>query len=411
MFIVLTLVTTFLTTPLTLYVYPSDYRVKVENSSKIVRPESTGQPTVAPRVEVISSNIILSEFNLLEDANISKLNKFRISKIVVLLRDLSSINHLISFVHDISPLNSGIESNYKIDIKVVHLKEFSSRTSHLLEASYLQFNEETNNSFNENELSNSSVILGIMNMFNGLLGNHYTSVSVLSTFKNHILTINDQISEASELLICTIEGNQFLKNCTSNSIVGSDDSDLKLYGKLFHTCKSHFGLLVSNDNKNDRMTSGNIEIYQTDINPPNNKEYKSIFGINSISLIITHDNLLSTSDLLALHIAYKFAFNLSSVDVYICGSSSQTSGFEDQIRSLILKDTNTRLSINYIKDLSELKDGTLKPNSYLDKEMYIISNNLDTENNDSLFSESAQELIDLSNIGRFNVLVIKAAVV
>lgn len=123
----------------------------------------------------LASGNDLHEFHSLEDIDIDQLDHFRISKLVVLLRDIHSISHLMSFTHDISMLSDNAHNNYSIDIKAVHLREFRSRTSHLLEALYQDYI--TN--FNEDKLHKSSSLLTIMKMFNELLGNHFIEVSII----------------------------------------------------------------------------------------------------------------------------------------------------------------------------------------------------------------------------------------
>lgn len=70
-------------------------------------------------------------------------------------------------------------------------------------------------------------------MFNELLGNRFISRSVLSTFKDHIFTINDQISEASELLICTITKNELSGNISNNSNFSYEDSERAFFENFF----------------------------------------------------------------------------------------------------------------------------------------------------------------------------------
>jgi len=410
MFIVMTLVTTFLTTPLTLLVYPVEYRLRVE---KFLKGEASldGTPIIkenSSNSELVTSANDINEFRSLETIEIDQLDHFRISKIVLLLRDIHSISHLMSFTHDISRLSDNADDNYSIDIKAVHLREFTSRTSHLLEASYQNsYQEDSISNFNENELHKSSSLLTIMKMFNELLGNHFTSRSVLSTFKNHIFTINDQISESSELLICTINKNELARNISSNSNFNWEDSERALYGKLFHSCACHFGLFVTNE-KNKVSTKEIIENKVCISNFFENEEPRSIFGINSVNLVLHHENYLSASDLLSLHVVYKLAFNLLSINIFINTSSSLSSGFEQRIRSLFLHNTKARLSIYYTKE-NNLKEDLLRVSIGSSNEMFVVPNNLAKDEKEEMFSESVNQLIDLSEIEGFNVLVVKAA--
>lgn len=409
MFIVMTLVTTFLTTPLTLLVYPVEYRLRVE---KFLKGEASldGTPIIKEGSSdsgLLASGKDLQEVHSLENIDIDQLDKFRISKLVLLLRDIHSISHLMSFTHDISMLSDNSEKNYSIDIKAVHLREFTSRTSHLLEASYQNsYQEDSITNFNENELHKSSSILTIMKMFNELLGNHFTSRSVLSTYKNHIFTINDQISEASELLICTINKNELARNISNSSNFSYEDSERALYGKFFHSCASHFGLFVTN--ANNKLTSK--EIIEDKVCISNffeNEEPRSIFGIDSVNLVLHHDNFLSASDLLALHVVYKLAFNLLSVNIFINTSSSLSSGFEEKIRSLFLHNTKAHLSIHYTKE-NNIKEDVSRASTRSSNEMFVVPNNLARDEIDEMFSDSVNQLIDLSETEGFDVLVVKA---
>lgn len=348
----------------------------------------------------LASGNDLHEFHSLEDIDIDQLDHFRISKLVVLLRDIHSISHLMSFTHDISMLSDNAHNNYSIDIKAVHLREFRSRTSHLLEALYQDYI--TN--FNEDKLHKSSSLLTIMKMFNELLGNHFTSRSVLSTFKNHIFTINDQISEASELLVCTINKNELASNLSNSSNFNCEDSERALYGKHFHSC-AHFGLFVTNEDK-----PSSKEIIKDKVcilNSFENEEPRSIFGIDSVNLVLHHDNFLSASDLLTLNVVYKLAFNLLSVNIFINTSSSLSSGLEEKIRSLFLHSTKAHLSIHYTKENS-IKEDVLRASTHSSNEIFVVPNNLAKDEKDEMFSNSVNELIDLSETEGFNVLVVKA---
>ena len=409
MFIVMTLVTTFLTTPLTLLVYPIEYRLRVE---RFLKGEATLDGT--PIIKEVSSDSGAfttgnspNEYYSLENVDIDQLGHFRISKIVLLLRNVHSISHLMSFTHDISLLSDNADNNYDIDIKAVHLREFTSRTSHLLEASYQSsYEEDSVTDFNENEHHKSSSLLTIMKMFNELLDNHFTSRSVLSTFKNHIFTINDQICEPSELLICTINKNELARRFSNNNNINGENSERALYDKLFYSCNSHFGLFITNEKNKTPLNeiSGSKEGIS---NFFENEEPRSIFGVDSVNLVLHHDNFLSASDLLSIHLAYKLAFNLLSINIFIITSSSLSSGFEEKMRSLFLSNTKAHLSIHCIKEDS-LKVNILKANTRSNNEMFVVPNNLTKNEEGGMFTESVNQLIDLSENEGFNVLVVKA---
>lgn len=410
MFIVMTLITTFLTTPLTLLVYPVEYRLRVD---KFLKGEANLDGSALDQQETPDSRLTIpnnttEEYNSLDEVDINQLNKFRIPKLVLLLKSVNSISPLMSIVHDVSLLSSGENENYQIDIKAIHLREFSSRTSHLLEASYqYTYEEDSAVNLNENEVTNSSSLLAIMKMFNNLLGNNYTSRSILSTPKNHVLSINDQISEKSELLLCTIRANDLVCGYDMNNDKGEEEnSERFLYGKLFHDCNSHYGLLITNDQDENCSRVADEEKPKSKILEL--KESESIFGIDTVNLVLHHDNFLSKSDLLCLHLVYKLAFNLKTVNVFVNSCTSQSSGFEEKIKTLMLGNTTARLSIYYIKD-DNLRDEILKNKIHTESGIFVVPNDLAKDQKDEIFTNSVNKIIDLSISESFDVLVVKAS--
>lgn len=410
MFVVMALVTTFATTPLTLWIYPTSYR---EKRDKFLNGEISwdGEPIVTDKLE---SSPEVSPF---DTYSINTLNQFRINKVVILLKRINTISNIMTFIHDIaiSPRTTD-DNNYNIDVKALHLREFTSRTSDLLEASSQSHYESTiTTAANENDLNHSSSILAIMQIFSEFLGIHFTSKSLLTTIKNRIFTINEQIPEKSDLLISSINTSQLIHDTRAlhsmSQEVSADTSEYTLYKELFESCKSHFGLLLVNDNKKkEGQLNGIVENEENVFEPQQN----STFGLKSINLVLNHDDLISSSDLLALHLVYKLSFNLSRVNIFIrsSGSSStgrRSSGFDSQIESLLLKNNpSIVLSINHIKDSYNFVDELTRIKGTLIGETFIMANNISTSNS-KLFEDSVAELVALGVSEGFNILAVKAS--
>ncbi|CCE86781.1 Piso0_005293 [Millerozyma farinosa CBS 7064] len=401
MFVVMALITTFSTTPLTIWVYPISYRTKLE---KYLKQEITwdGQPLVKEGQddEHDDSFSLLTETKSLEGKNIESLGNFRITKIIIIMKNIESISHIMPFLHDITT-SSELENNYPIDVKAIQLREFTSRTSHLLEASSHTIEEDSSAPL-DLEQSNVSLLV-IMKMFNDLMGNHFSSKSILSSFRNHVFSINDQVSETSNLLIASMKIPIFEDGHIHSEVNSSvDSSDALLVKRLFSSSKCHFGVLMYNDvNKGAYEDKEDTHIISAERTRP-------FFTVKSANIVLNQDNLLSSSDLLALHVVYKLAFNLTEVNVYII-SSSKSTGFAKQIECLLSEKKDVKLSINLKKDFSELEECIMKSKLSHEKELFVVANNIAKENDDRLFSEEVVRLLDISVTQGFNVLALRAA--
>lgn len=418
MFVVMALVTTFATTPLTLLIYPVSYREKV---MKIRRGEITsdGKPIVDDNATEDDKFMdVDTESNPFNSYSIKTLNKFRINKAVILLKRINTVSNVMTLIHDIAIKNRD-ENNYSIDVKALHLREFTSRTSDLLEASSQSHDDSlsSNNSTsisNENDLNNSSSILAIMQIFSEFLGIHFSSKSLLTTIKNRILTINEQIPEKTDLLISSINTVQLIQDThalhTLSHDISSDNSEYTLHKELFESCKSHFGLLLVNDNKKkvgqlDGIIENEENVFET--------HQTSKFGLKSINLVLNHSDLISNSDLLALHLVYKLSFNVSQVNIFIRSTASSSpgdsDGFESQIESLLLKNNpSIAFSINRIKDSYNFVDELKRLKGSLIGETFIVANNI-SKSDSKLFEEPVADLVGLGVSEGFNILAVKAS--
>lgn len=360
MFIVMALVTTFCTTPLALLVYPLSYREKV---NKVLEGKFNWDGSPMNLADSSSSD-------MLDDTSIQGLKNLKVPQTIMLLKDINVLSSIMSFVETYC--------NQEDVLKAVHLREFSSRTSHLLEASNGVYND-------EKEWVSSTSILSIVKVFSETLGIRIILQSVLSTFRNHILTINDQINNKLDFLI------------TSNKLshlyhkVGEEyggESDYMLYKKLLHECKCNIGLLLTSSNDSTLQIVSNDDL-----------DTKTLQGDpihNSLNLILEHDNLLSSSDLLSLHVALKCSSKMSDINIYI-RSASQSIGFEQQINDLFISNTvHIKCLKNAFDDINFMKNQT-----------FIIANNI-PKDSDVLFTKDVNDLLGLSELEGFNVLVVKA---
>lgn len=418
MFVVMALVTTFATTPLTLFIYPVSYREKV---MKIRKGEITsdGKPIVNDNATEDDKFMdVDSESNPFNSYSIKTLNKFRINKAVILLKRINTVSNVMTLIHDIAIKNRD-ENNYNIDVKALHLREFTSRTSDLLEASSQSHDDtpSTENSTSistDNDLNNSSSILAIMQIFSEFLGIHFSSKSLLTTIKNRILTINEQIPEKTDLLISSINTVQLIQDTHAlhalSHDISSDNSEYTLHKELFESCKSHFGLLLVNDNKKKvGQLDGIIENEENVFEAHQNSK----FGLKSINLVLNHSDLISNSDLLALHLVYKLSFNVSQVNIFIRSTASSSpgdsDGFESQIESLLLKNNpSIAFSINRIKDSYNFVDELKRLKGSLIGETFIVANNV-SKSDSKLFEDPVADLVGLGVSEGFNILAVKAS--
>lgn len=338
MFIVMTLVTTFLTTPLALWVYPTSYREQVSRHLGTNKGEGDSEDLLPHDGEL----------------TMETLRRFRFSGIALILRTIDTIPQLMFLLKDLS----GDQG----EIKAIHLREFTSRTSHLLEAS-----SEKHTVSNELENANSTSILAIVKAFSSVLNLQFSSKSILAPVRNYAAAINDQISSPSSLL---------LSSYTASSVIQSEDEENREKLSTFEDCKCHVGLLITNEfaRSDDFMT---------------------------IHCVLNHDNLLSATDLLCLHLVRQLARTHPHVNIYVRSSLSSSKGLESQFEEYIRSSgKDVELNVSYFTELSELA----KPK----KEELFLGDLF-------LLSHNAEEPLDMEFLRfslreSFDTLIVKAAV-
>lgn len=328
MFVVMTLVTTFLTTPLTLWVYPVSYREKL---AKYYAESDNEQSLLHPK-----------------ELTVETLGRFKFQAIVLLLKKIDTIPQLMYLIRDLQA--SGDEKT----VRAVHLREFTLRTSHLLEALSAGESEP----INEQDHANSSLILAIVSAFSLMLHMNFSAKLLLVPAKSFAPTVNDQITSRFDFLLCSV---------TAASLHSEDPESN--YKELFENVRANMGVLVTN--------SGT----QT-------------FG--GITCLLDHDNLLSATDLLCLHLVGELAATHQRVRIYVRSSGLKNKEFvgqyDEYIRGL---GANVDLEVLYVKSFEEI---SVKNSS--ESDLMVLSH--------ELVEASEMEMLRWSLRENMDTLIVKA---
>lgn len=312
MFIVMTLITTFLTTPLTRWVYPPRYREKL---ARMNAERANGE------------NDLINCHEL----SIESLTRFKFSAVVLLLRKIETIPQLMFFIRDLK--NDGEDS----EVRAIHLREFTSRTSHLLEASSAGENEITNN---EQEYANSTSILAIVSTFSTMLNLSFSAESILTPIKTFAASVNSRITSPSNFVLTSVTATSLLESSEEY------ESSLQAYKSLFTTVHAYIGVLVVSQ-------QGRAETYRT------------------IHCIFNHDNFLSSSDLLCLHLVMQLSASHTNVHVHIRSSGGRNKEFEQQFEDY-LRTPEVTLTISHFKDIHSFADQSSRKEEGMNGDMMIL---------------------------------------
>lgn len=292
MFIVMTLITTFLTTPLTMWIYPPSY------TEKLARRGSD-----SPSCE----NSLLQPLAL----TIDTLSRFKFSAIVLLLNKFDTIPHLMLFIRDMKDDGHGEDK----EVRAIHLREFTSRTSHLLEASSAG---DFANSNNDHDYANSTSILAIVNAFSSVLKIRFSAKSILIPSRAFASTVNDQITSPFDFLLTSVTANSVLLTAEES------ESSLDAYKSVFSEVHAYVGLLVVS------------QLVRAE-------------SSKTIHCLLSHDNVLSSADLLCLHLVRQLSAAQSQVHVHIQSSAGRNKEFELQFKDY-LQNPGVNLTISHFKD-------------------------------------------------------------
>lgn len=299
MFVVMALVTTFLTTPLTMWVYPQKYRKGISIWQDPKTPSQEHEELVSQKVY---------------DLSLESLDNFGFSGILLLLKRIDNISNLMLLLRDLEKYRPGA------NICAVHLREFTSRTSHLLEAS-----SAGDSTKNEQEYADSISILSIVKAFSSMLDINFTAKSLLSPISSFMVSVNDQVTGSANFLLTSASAKDLIQPAAS-----SPESLSEFYSQVIRECKCHVGVLIPS---NSKITEGSKEI----------------------RLVLNQDDRLSSSDLLSLHIVHRLGLIHHQIHVYIRSSSQRNKEFESQFDDYLESShEETNLSISYFKDFTDI---------------------------------------------------------
>lgn len=187
MFIFMALVTTFLTTPLTIYCYPDSYREQVQ--TWLAEKEKLG-------TDDESINTIESEHENENDNDLIKLD-IKIDKIILTVDDLESVSTGL-FILDI------LLENSKIPIHAINMKALTERTADVLHASMIN---EYSLDQNFNSLNSTLSIFNIFCHYNQI---PFSSEILYSLPEFYLQTLFDNQSFLpNDLFILTMTQRQF----------------------------------------------------------------------------------------------------------------------------------------------------------------------------------------------------------
>ncbi|KAF8001960.1 hypothetical protein HF325_002925 [Metschnikowia pulcherrima] len=346
MFIVMALITTFSTTPLALWVYPPRCRNLTSKWSNVLSGLDEKEELLADTTTELS---------------LEQLDRFSFSAVILLLRKIDSLSNLLLLFKDLED-----SMNYK-EAKAIHLREFTSRTSHLLEASTAG---EADTLLNEREYADLVSILAIIEAFSSLLRTKLLTMSLLAPMKNYVMSVNDQVSAPLNLV---------LKSVAIASMVRTDAESPEVvanYRKLLDECACHVGVLLTAESQVSEK-------------------------VRLLLLILDHDDRLCASDLLALHFVRQLARANTKIHVYVRLATGYNKQFEQQF-DLYLEESaeDVDMRVSYYKEIDEIfSDSTAVKG--VEKGLFVVTS--DTMQNDS------GEITMNALRDAFDVLVVRAA--
>lgn len=344
MFVVMAVVTTFMTTPLTMWIYPKQYRKGTSNW----QDEKTAQPEEEEQM--------LS--NSTTQLSIASLDRFGFSGVLLLLKRIDNISNLMLLLKDLEKDRPGA------DICAVHLREFTSRTSHLLEAS-----SAGDSTQNEQEYADSISILSIVKAFSSMLNINFTAKSLLSPMSSFMVSVNDQVTGPANFLLTSASSNELLQPPKV-----SGDGELDFYSQALSECKCHVGVLI-----------------------PCNKRFSE--ETKTIRLILNQDDRLSSSDLLSLHLVRRLAQVHPEIHVHIRSSASRNKEFESQFDEYLESShENVSLDISYFKNFEDI---TAQKEANFGGSMFVVSH--------EFMEDHLEEMVRLGKMNEFDTLVVKAS--
>lgn len=343
MFVVMAVVTTFLTTPLTMWIYPQQYRKGTSNWQDEKEPH--------PEEEEMLSNMTTQ-------LSIASLDRFGFSGLLLLLKRIDNISNLMLLLKDLEKDRPGA------DICAVHLREFTSRTSHLLEAS-----SAGDSTQNEQEYADSISILSIVKAFSTMLDINFSAKSLLSPMGTFMVPVNDQVTGPANFLLTSASSNELLQPPKA-----SGEGELDFYTQVLSECRCHVGVLI-----------------------PSNRKFSE--ETKTIRLILNQDDRLSASDLLSLHLVRRLAQIHPEIHVHIRSSASRNKEFESQFDDYLESShDDVKLTLSYFKNFDDI---SAHKEASFGGSMFVVSH--------EFMDDHLEKMVRLGKMNEFDTLVVKAS--
>ena len=342
-FVVMAMVTTFLTTPLTMWVYPPKYRKGAggknhhKGSSELDHDCLLGSPTT--------------------HLSIGSLDRFGFSGLLLLLNRIDNISNLMLLLKDLGKDRPGAA------IYAVHLREFTSRTSHLLEAS-----SAGDSTQNEQQYSDSLSILSIVKAFSTMLDIKFSAKSILSSMNSFMVPVNDLVTGPANFLLASASAAGLDQSKTSSEGEG------EFYKQVLNECHCHVGVLI-----------------------PSRREFNVETKI--LHLVLNQYDRLNSSDLLGLHLFRCLPLSQLDIHVHVRSSAARNKEFEHQFEEYLgcLREESS-LAISYFQILDDL---ILKKEAALGGSRFIVSH--------VFMDKHLLEMVRLGQTYEFDILVVKGA--
>ncbi|GMM29718.1 Kha1 protein [Martiniozyma asiatica (nom. inval.)] len=326
MFILMALITTFLTTPLTLLCYPKQYREEIQDRLK--NKEENGKSK--------------------EVSMVVKYNDFNFDKLIV------SVDTIETVANNLLLLDLMFEYG-EFAVHAISLKTLSERTADLLHASMLH------ESRFELDLNTLNPILSILKMFCHFKKFTFTSEIMFVLPENKYQCLADCATVTNNsLLIETINQSEF-----------SIDNLERIIEDLGDTNCSKM-LFINNNQQGDNSLSADVSSRNTELQTFFSNETiidPNLFEVDSITLILLNEDL-SNSDLISLKLFEIFVknsdINKGSVLISMDTSASGYQTFSEIIDSMKLK-LNSKLNVVNRSELKKVSTGESSWSADLDE--------------------------------------------
>lgn len=345
MFIVMTLITTLLTTPLALWVYPVSYRDEmIKHDMSYSSDEATSLTTTK---EVSTENF----------------RDIKFKSVVLILKNIDTVPQLMLLLKNLK----AVDEIHRI--RAIQIRDFSTRTSHVLEASAKDEPRLSNNYY---EHGKNTSLMAIFTAFSSILHLNASVKSMLVPAENFAAVASEQISHHSDLLLSSIPASNLTNSQDGAEIVENQ------YSQVFSRCRANVGLLITGqaDSWDDKRT---------------------------VHCVLNHNNLLSSSDLLCLKLVSLLAWSYPSIHVHIFSTNGANKEFEHQFDTQLKNSgSNVELTISYFKDFDDLSHSSIAKEADTGRRMFVVPHD---------FAECTQ-MLRLSQFGQEgmfdDILVAKA---